>query len=145
MDIRNDILNYLLEKYYQPNLSGEVARNLDIPEEKLIDQIALINREKNGLVILKESMGKNKYVISLRPNSEEEIKSFLSMGGFVSEQANNYTTAPSTAPAEPTVIVKEKTVRTGNSGKWIAIIALLIALAALGLAVYNHLLFGGYL
>lgn len=145
MDIRNEILSYLLEKYYQPNLSGEVARNLDIPEEKLIDQIALINREKNGLVILKESMGKNKYVISLRPNSEEEIKSFLNQGGFVAAQTNNYTSNENVTPSEPTVTIKEKTVRTGSSGKWIAIIALLFALAALGLAVYNHLLFGGYL
>lgn len=145
MDIRNEILRYLLEKYYQPNLSGEVAGNLDIPEEKLIDQIALINREKNGLVILKESMGKNKYVISLRPNSEEEIKSFLNQGGFVAAQTNNYASNENVTPSEPTVTIKEKTVRTGNGGKWIAVIALLIALAALGLGVYNHLLFGGYL
>lgn len=145
MDIRNEILRYLLEKYYQPNLSGEVARNLDIPEEKLIDQIALINREKNGLVILKESMGKNKYVISLRPNSEDEIKSFLSQGGFAVAQTNNYTSNENVTPSEPAVTITEKPVRTGSSGKWIAIIALLFALAALGLAVYNHLLFGGYL
>ena len=145
MEIRNEILRYLLEKYYQPNLSGEVARNLDMPEEKLIDQIALINREKNGLVILKESMGKNKYIISLRPNSEDEIKSFLSQGGFAVAQANNYTSNENVTSTGPTVTLKNIPVRIDRSGKWIAIIALLFALAALGLAVYNHLLFGGYL
>ncbi len=144
MDVRNEILRYLLEKYYQPNLSGEVARHLDMPEDRLIDQIALINREKNGLVILKESMGKNKYVISLRPNSVDEIKTFLHEGGFATTQqpqASPQTVSPPIAETS----IKNTPAKTGTAFKWIAVIALLFSLAALGLAVYSHLLFGGYL
>lgn len=144
MDVRNEILRYLLEKYYQPNLSGEVARHLDMPEDRLIDQIALINREKNGLIILKESMGKNKYVISLRPNSEDEIKAFLNQGGFAVAQQPQ-ASANTASPSSVEIPKKNTPVKTGTGFKWIAIIALLLSLAALGLAVYNHLLFGGYL
>lgn len=145
MDLRNDILSYLLENYYQPNLSSDMARRLDMNEDALINQIDLINREKNGLIVLREGMGKNKYVISLMPNSDEEIKNFLASGGYdhlntsQTEDANDKKMRHDLSNSHP---IKEK--RSGK-GSWISIFALIFSLAALALAIYNHLLFGGYL
>lgn len=141
MDRRDLVLNYLREKYYQPNLSAEVARNLDMSEDELINNIHLINRENNGLVVLREGMGKNKYVLSLRPNSEQEISDFLNRGGFTNDTLTREDEAPKTAVAAPAV----QAVKQGGAYKWIAIAALLFSLAALGLSVYNYLLLGGYL
>lgn len=141
MDRRDLVLNYLREKYYQPNLSAEVARNLDMSEDELINNIHLINRENNGLVVLREGMGKNKYVLSLRPNSEQEISDFLNRGGFTNDTLTREDEAPKTAVAAPAV----HAVKQGGAYKWIAIAALLFSLAALGLSVYNYLLLGGYL